>query len=269
MQQVDHPVGSARPNRPVPPNSAGGNSRRTVRLPDLTAAPPTPAASTAMVAPGATKPAAWATPVPPPAAAQAGLPSANEAEQSAKPSSKSSTLRSAFDRPAILHRLQEFRQSALQPKLWLALGTAIAVQLVLSWIFSPKTPEAPPADRPAAQNRRIAADAPAAEPAARIVAPPAVSPSASAGAPDANDAVAVPLGHLNDGAEPWQGDSGTASAEATHDAAGQPIRMAENVRSGRDATQFDGQIRGDTAGATLDALVPLETAEGDAAGGNP
>lgn len=275
MQQVDHPVGSARPNRPPPPSSAIAAPRRSIRLPDMSAGAKVVAPSTNQAASqllSATAKQATAKPVPwskqaPPADAST-CPSSSDCGAPSAPVSETGEPLNLRERWMTSVRWQQLREFAKQPKVWLALATAIIVQLVLSWAFSPKPPEAQP-DRPALQNRRIAAEAPAAEPAARIVAPPAVSTSPSPGAPDAGEPVAVPLGSVGDGSQRWPVDSDTASADGAHGAGTAPIRMAENVRPGNVAPQFDGQPRGVTAGATLDALVPLDTAESEAPGGNP
>lgn len=280
MQQVDHPVGSARPNRPPPPSSATATSRRTIRLPDLSSAAPTSEAAATAAASASAKPlpaskptvsstpAPWSTRAPLPAEPKV-APSTNDSEGPLTPVSEAVEPGKARARQTIGHYGQQVRQLAMQPKVGLALATAIIVQLVLSWAFSTRTPDAEPADRPALQNRRIAADAPPAEPAARIVAPPAAAPTPSTGVPDAGEAVAVPLGSGGDGAERWPADAGTAPAETAHHVPPAPLRMAENVRPGSAAPQFDGQARRDTAGATLDALVPLDPAENEAPGGNP
>lgn len=265
MQQVDHPVGSARPNRPPPPSSAGATARRSIRLPDLSTTATATVAPTSSTKPSpATKAAPWSKRVAEPEESNTS-PTTNEPARPLQSVGETAEPVVARNQRMTVNRLQQLRELAVQPKVWLALATAIIVQLVLSWAFSPKSSEAEPADHPALQNRRIAADAPAAEPAARIVAPPAAAPTPSTGVPDAGEA--VPLGSVGEGAERWPGDSATASAEPAHGASPAPIRIAENVRPGKQTSQFDGQ-GGGTAGATLDALVPLDT-ESEAPGGNP
>lgn len=254
MQRVYSEHGPVSPPRPsiAPAATFGGRagqggvatSRLTVRLPDLTAPPPSLAARQRE---------------------NDDLGSFAEEPQSEQ------ELREhdAAERTTAATALARVYQFVGQPKFWLACITAIGVQVVLALVF---TPAAPPNAAPRVV-RKASAEAPQRAGAARIVVPPAETPAAAAATtvPGADELAAPrmqpappvdtetrwePLPPAS--ADPSDGAAATGTG-ARGDARPGP-RLAEQKRLAGEQT-YDGRTAQESLGATLEGVMPIDDVE--------
>ena len=218
-------------------------SRLIVRLPDLSG-------------PKATVRAA--------AVADAGLSTDLSSRETPKIGPSASMLPYLANIPVTLNSIAGLPHKALelvrQPKFWLACVVAVMVQVVLALVITPS-------DRDLDRDRPLTAAKPwpktPATPAARIVVPAAPAnavdenggPLPGATTPMGPTVPLEPTGEAaSPGGEPF-------SAEAPGDRlAG--TRTADNRNRVDEAPQFDGRAPGESDGATLGGIAPLEPTPG-------
>jgi hypothetical protein len=154
---------------------------------------------------------------------------------------------------------QKSLQVVRQPKFWLACVVAIAVQVVLALVVTPGEGD----DRD--DGRPLTAAKPwpktPAAPAARIIVPAAPTnvTEESAGSLPGGTTPMGPTGPLDPAMEEASPTGEPFSAEAPGDRFG-ATRMANNRRPSDEAARFDGRTTGESDGATLGGIAPLENA---------
>ena len=251
MQRVYSEHGPMSPPRPsvAPAPSFGGRtgqggvatSRLTVRLPDMTAPPPSLAAKQREK----DEPGSFAE----------------------EPRSEQElTQHDDAERTIAATALARIYQFVGQPKFWLACITAIGVQVVLALVF---TPAAPPNAAPRVV-RKASAEAPQRAGAARIVVPPAETPGASATTVPGADELAAPRiqpAPPVDAETMWEplppasaDPSDGAAATGKTDGVRPGPRLAEQKRLAGEQT-YDGRTAQESLGATLEGVMPIDDVE--------